>query len=191
MQVQISINGRDFLALLDSGSTHNFIDSDTADDLQLPRTRAPNSLSVTVADRDRISNVGIYNNLRGQIDTEIFNIDCYSIKLGGYDLVLGVNWLSSLGPIIWDFNNLTMKFWRHGRQIIWTSLGKPRPDQPRLHTLSPTATMEALLTSFSHLFRDPQGLPPQRRYDHRIHPKDPINPQLLDLTAACTSKKLN
>ena len=87
--------------------------------------------------------------------------------------MLGVNWLSSLGPIIWDFNNLTMKFWRHGRQIIWTSLGKPRPDQPRLHTLSPTATMEALLTSFSHLFRDPQGLPPQRRYDHRIHLKDP------------------
>ena len=111
-----------------------------------------------------------------QIDTEIFNIDCYSIKLGGYDLVLGVNWLSSLGPIIWDFNNLTMKFWRHGRQIIWTSLGKPRPDQPRLHTLSPTATMEALLTSFSHLFRDPQGLPPQRRYDHRIHLKDHSKP---------------
>ena len=176
MQVQISINVRDFLALLDSGSTHNFIDSDTADDLQLPRTRAPNSLSVTVANGDRISNVGIYNNLRVQIDTEIFNIDCYSIKLGGYDLVLGVNWLSSLGPIIWDFNNLTMKFWRHGRQIIWTSLGKPRPDQPRLHTLSPTATMEALLTSFSHLFRDPQGLPPQRRYDHRIHLKDPSKP---------------
>jgi predicted aspartyl protease len=134
MQVQLSINNRDFLALLDSGSTHNFIDSNTADTLQLPRTRAPNSLSVTVANGDRISNVGIYNNLTVQIDSEIFTIDCYSIKLGGYDFVLGVNWLRSLGPIIWDFNKLTMKFWRHGRQIIWHSLGKPRPAQPRLHT---------------------------------------------------------
>ena len=35
MQDQLSINGRDFLALLDSGSTHNFIDSDTAADLSL------------------------------------------------------------------------------------------------------------------------------------------------------------
>lgn len=96
MQVQISINGRDFLALLDSGSTHNFIDSDTVDDLQLPRTNAPNSLSVTIAKGDRISNVGIYNNLRVHIDTKIFNIDYYNIKLGGYDFMLGVNWLSSL-----------------------------------------------------------------------------------------------
>ena len=110
MQVYISVNGRVYLALLDSGSTHNFIDSDTADDLQITWTNAPNSLSVTVANGDRISNVGIYNNLRVQIDTKIFNINGYNIKLGGYDFVLGVNWLSSLGPIIWDFNNLTMKF---------------------------------------------------------------------------------
>lgn len=69
MQVQLSINGRDFLALLDSGSTHNFIDSDTAADLQLDRTDAPNSLQVAVANGDRISNVGIYNDLTVQIDT--------------------------------------------------------------------------------------------------------------------------
>ena len=100
MQIQLSINGRDFLALLDSGSTHNFIDSDTAVDLNLQRTPAPNSLKVAVANGDQISNVGIYNNLSVQIDIEPFIIDGYSIKLEGYDFVLGVNWLSSLGPII-------------------------------------------------------------------------------------------
>lgn len=63
MQVQLSINGHDFLALLDSGSTHNFIDSVTAADLQLHRTDAPNSITVTVANGDRISNMGIYKNL--------------------------------------------------------------------------------------------------------------------------------
>jgi predicted aspartyl protease len=118
MQVQLSINGRDFLALLDSGSTHNFIDSDTADDLHLQRIEAPNSLRVTVANGDRISKVGVYNGLTVQIGIESFIIDCYGIKLGGYDFVLGVNWLSSLGPIIWDFNNLIMQFWRHGRRIL-------------------------------------------------------------------------
>ena len=100
MQVQLSINGYDFLTLLDSGSTHNFIDSDTTVDLNLQCTSAPNSLKVEVANGDQISNVGIYNNLPVQIDTESFIIDYYSIKLGGYDFVLGVNWLSSLGPII-------------------------------------------------------------------------------------------
>ena len=135
MQVQLSINGRDFIALLDSGSTHNFIDLDTTVDLNLQRTSTPNSPKVAVANGDQISNVGIYNNLSVQIDTEPFIIDCYSIKLGGYDFVLGVNLLSSLVPIIWDFNNLTMKFWRNGRRIIWTSLSK-LPQQLRLHTLS-------------------------------------------------------
>ena len=119
--------------------------------------------------------MGIYNNLSVQIDTEPFIIDCYSIKLGGYDFVLGVNWLSSLGPIIWDFNNLTMKFWRNGRRIIWTSLSKP-PQQPRLHTLSALESMDNLLQTFSSLFKEPQGLPPKRRYDHRIHLKDPTKP---------------
>ena len=69
MQVQLSINGRDFLALLDSGSTHNFIDSDTAVDLNLQRVSAPNSLKLAVTNGDQISNVGIYNDLAVQIDT--------------------------------------------------------------------------------------------------------------------------
>jgi hypothetical protein len=87
MQVQLSINGHDFLALLDSRSTHNVIDSDIADDLNLQRTSALNSLKVAVANGDQISNVGIYNNLPVQIATESFIIDCYSIKLGGYSFV--------------------------------------------------------------------------------------------------------
>ena len=97
MQVQLSINGHDFLALLDSESTHNFIDLDTAVDLNLQCTSAPNSLNVAVANGDQISNVGIYNNLAIQIDIESFITYYYSIKLGGYDFVLSVNWLSSLG----------------------------------------------------------------------------------------------
>lgn len=91
MQVQLSISGRNFLALLDSGSTHNFIDSDTAADLNLQRTPGPKSLKVAVANGDQISSVGVYNNLLVEIDTEFFTIDCYNIKLGGYDFVLGIN----------------------------------------------------------------------------------------------------
>jgi hypothetical protein len=178
MQVQLSLNGRDFLALLDSGSTHNFIDSAAAVDSNLQQTPIPHSIKVAVANGDQISNVGIYNSLPIWIDTEQFIIDCYNIQLGGYDFVLGVNWLSSLGPIIWDFNNLTMKFWRNGRRIIWTSLSKPSK-QPRLHTLSAPDSMENVLQAFSQPFQEPQGLSPKRKYDHRIHLKDPSTPTVV------------
>lgn len=75
MQAQLSIRGRDFLDLLDSGSMHNFIDSDIADTLQLNQLAAPCTITVAVANGERISNVGIFNNLTVQIETEIFNIN--------------------------------------------------------------------------------------------------------------------
>jgi hypothetical protein len=32
------------------------------------------------------------------------------LTLGGCDIVLGVQWLSTLGPILWDFVKLHMEF---------------------------------------------------------------------------------
>jgi predicted aspartyl protease len=49
MQVQLTINGHDFLALLDSGSTRNFIDSETAEALHLNRLEAPDNITIVVA----------------------------------------------------------------------------------------------------------------------------------------------
>jgi hypothetical protein len=34
----------------------------------------------------------------------------FTLDLGGFDLVLGVQWLWTLGPIIWDFGALAMSF---------------------------------------------------------------------------------
>ena len=62
MQVQLTINCLDFLTLLDSGSTRNFIDSETVEALHLNRLEAPNNFTI-VANGSRISNVGILNNL--------------------------------------------------------------------------------------------------------------------------------
>jgi hypothetical protein len=190
MQVQLSINGRDFLALLDSGSTHNFIDLETTAELNLQQTPAPHSIKVAVANGDQISNVGIYNSLPIQIDTEQFIIDCYSIKLGGYDFVLGINWLSSLGPIIWDFNNLTMKFWRNGRRIIWkpehtTQTTTPSDiERTRLHRQCPTSI-------FHNFSRSITGYHPKENmiigYISRTHPHQ----QQFDHTVILRSKRTN
>lgn len=88
MQEKLTINGRDFLTLLDSSSTHNFIDSETAQALNLNRTEAPDNITVAVANENRIRNVGIFNNLTVQIGTEIFTVDYYSIKSSWEDTIL-------------------------------------------------------------------------------------------------------
>lgn len=58
MQVQLSINDRDFLALLDYGSTHDFIDSDRVANLHLNWLVALGTLTVAVANGNRMNNVG-------------------------------------------------------------------------------------------------------------------------------------
>jgi hypothetical protein len=38
-------------------------------------------------------------------------------------MVLGCNWLRTLGPIIWDFSLLSMTFWWLDHRVKWTGLG--------------------------------------------------------------------
>lgn len=40
------------------------------------------------------------------------------LPLGCYDLILGVKWLTSLGPIIWDFSKLQMEFSIEGKRFM-------------------------------------------------------------------------
>ena len=36
--------------------------------------------------------------------------DMFSLPLGGCDVVLGAQWLRTLGPILWDFVEIWMQF---------------------------------------------------------------------------------
>jgi hypothetical protein len=35
-------------------------------------------------------------------------VDLYILPLAGCGMILGIRWLRTLGPILWDFLNLTM-----------------------------------------------------------------------------------
>jgi len=77
------------------------------------------NLPVTVANGDRVASPSKALAQSVHIGNEAFDIDFYVLPLGAYDMVLGVQWLSSLGPILWDFAKHTMCFTRAGRPITW------------------------------------------------------------------------
>jgi hypothetical protein len=52
------------------------------------------------------------------VGDEVFSINCYGISLASYDMVLGVHWLESLGPILWDFSRRTIAFVRDGHRVL-------------------------------------------------------------------------
>ena len=172
MMVPVHIGGHRLTALLDSSSTHNFIHKDLMSRLGLATSSA--RLRVTVANGDRVPCGAVARNVAMHIGQEEFAISCFGIGLGGFDLVLGVDYLRTLGPILWDFDDLCMAFWWHGRRIVWRGIGSPRVDisEPHLHALSADPErplLDVLLQQYDDVFAEPQGLPPSRPYDHRIH----------------------
>jgi hypothetical protein len=88
MQLQVAINDTHFLALLDSGSTHNFVDTEAA-------ARAGGDLRGctglrAVANDDHVMSSGCCRGLKIGIEGESFVIDCYGLTLGSFDMVLRV-----------------------------------------------------------------------------------------------------
>jgi hypothetical protein len=79
-------------------------------------------------------------------------------------MVLGVQWLQSLGPILWDFASRTMAFVRDGHRVVWSATSAP-PTPPTLLAAS-AEVMDDLLQQFTHLFETSMGLPP---LCHRVH----------------------
>jgi hypothetical protein len=107
MHVYVDVNNTRLHALIDSGSTHNFVDLEAAvcagvvlhDHL---------GLRIVVANGDRLSSPGCCKRLPITMADEGFVIECYGLALGSYKMVLGVQWLEALGPILNDFGQRTL-----------------------------------------------------------------------------------
>lgn len=99
MQLYVQIGNEQFVALLDSGSTHNFVHGYVARHVGLQFHPCP-SAGVIMVNGDRVACRGIAWDVSICIADESFSIDCYSIPLDGYDMVLGMSFLRTLGPIL-------------------------------------------------------------------------------------------
>jgi hypothetical protein len=88
MVLHITVKGQQLVALLDSGSTTNFINAKLCARLQLA-TDPPPALRVLVANGDGVPCQGVTHNVPISINTEAFSISCFVITLGSFDLILG------------------------------------------------------------------------------------------------------
>ena len=89
MKVRVSIAGISGIALLDSGSSHNFIDLQTPQRARMILHSCA-EISVTVANGDYVPSPGKAVAQTVLTDGEVFDIDLYALPLGEYNMVLGV-----------------------------------------------------------------------------------------------------
>jgi hypothetical protein len=126
MQLQVTLGATSIVAMLDSGSTHNFISEAATARTGLPLEHRPR-LTTMVANGEHVACVGVIRNAPLDIGGHCFPADLYVMPLAGYDVVLGTRWLAALGPIMWDFSNHAISFTFQGRAFCWQPGRGSRP----------------------------------------------------------------
>ena len=199
MRVRGKVNGNGLVILIDTGSTHNFVDASLVSRLQL-RIDVFKILEVKVANGSVVKTQGFCSNVPVCIQGVKFCIQFHVLTLGGCDEVLDTQWLRTLGEIQWNFKLLTMGFCYESHKLLLQgltpSLGSSIVDCKQFFKASvkkglslqiasveavvlevrlPTE-VELLLQEFQHVFETPIGLPPLRGHEHPIVLKEGAQP---------------
>jgi hypothetical protein len=194
--------------LIDIGSTHNFLDINVARNLKLFVYPVPN-MKVMVADGKKIENVGKCHKVKLQIRDFNLESEFYTVPLGGVDVVLGVQWLQTLGTYSVNHQEHFIKFkWQgqtyklYGFQPPQTQVVSSQQMEKMIRKGATTyfihclqmgiqepeqdfknLEIQDLIQTHKKVFQDlPVDLPPQRRIEHIIEIKPKSSQSRLDHT---------
>jgi hypothetical protein len=193
------IKHRKVIILVDSGITHNFIHRHIAQETHC-YMHAVNNFQIMIVNGGSMKCGGRCENVHLQIGDYHLKYHMFAIDMGGCDIVLGEDWLRTLGPILMDFKELTMQFNQEGQQYKFqgTIIGSPeiisshRMEKmlkkvhygviAQIHAIQETETpsvlqdLQSILSKHQVVFSTPQGLPPSHGFhDHSI----PLVPEIL------------
>ena len=174
MQVRVSVGATSLIALLDTGSTHSFIGEEAAHRTGLPIQPRPR-LTATVANGERVSCPGVLRGAPLLIGDFHSTVDLFVMPLAGYDIVLGTDWMATLGQLVWDLVAGTVSFQHAGHAVRWSAVPAPGALGPYTTTAS-DSLLEELLAQFDTVFAEPTGLPPPRGREHAITLKPGAQP---------------
>jgi len=115
MRVTVSVKGKAVHVLIDTGSTHNFLDLNTSKKLGCVMTTI-SPFAVSVADGKKIQSNYVCKKLDWKMQGVSFDSDMLVLPIGGCNMVLGIQWLITLGDIMWNIRRLKMEFTFMGAQ---------------------------------------------------------------------------
>jgi hypothetical protein len=213
-KVLVRVGERQVRTLIDSGATSNFITSGLVKELKLPVVDTPTYV-IEVGNGEKVRNNGVCEGLQFNIQGVEFKQHFFIMELSGSEMVLGMDWLASLGNIEANFSNLCLKCELDGKkytiqgdpamcnsQATWKTMIKALSDEGMgfyIHTVS-GGTTEAVeggdmsewgkvISEFAAVFNMPSGLPPIREHDHAILLKPDANiPNLRPYRYPCYQK---
>ncbi|KAK1651826.1 hypothetical protein QYE76_069631 [Lolium multiflorum] len=202
LRLQGTIRDKQVLILVDSGSFGNFISSTAVEQLGLP-TVDIDPVTVTVAngarEQVRTAVVDVPWECQGATFTTSFRV----FDLPSYDIIVGMDWLDTLGPMWMDWKKKVFRIKQNGKRITIKGvqdktsscafispeeLQQLEKDMAILHIVQlSSATIDSskqdlpkeiaqVLREHESCFGTPKGLPPHRPYDHKINLMQGVQP---------------
>ncbi|XP_026417102.1 uncharacterized protein LOC113312573 [Papaver somniferum] len=195
MRVKGISKARSLTILIDSGATHNFLHPTLAKRCGYSLQTKDTTLCVTVGDGAQINTLGVCVDVPITMQDYSFTADFHVLLISGCDVVLGVQWLRTLGKIYWDFEKLTTGFNINGTEIqlcgnhsstimLLDSVPMQRLLAREYYGLflqfstqassslnamiTAPPEIQKLLSEFADVFKPPTSLPPVRLHDHKI-----------------------
>ncbi|MCH86969.1 RNA-directed DNA polymerase (Reverse transcriptase), partial [Trifolium medium] len=196
VKFQGQICGVPVLILVDSGASHNFVSQKLVHMMGWVVEETP-MMNIKLGDGFRAQSQGAVKGLELCIGEFKLTPNLQLFELGGIDVVLGMEWLKTLGDMIVNWRQQTMSFWSNKKWVtlqgidggekelvaLQCILSKPKLRKPvelwgieqkkkeEGSELSNTQQreLEEVLNRYLQVFEEPSGLPPRRNKEHAIN----------------------
>lgn len=188
------IQKQQVLMLIDSGSSHCFVSETIASQLQgVERAVAP--IQVKIADGATMTCSKELVGCEWWCQGVTFKTNLKVLPLGGYDVIIGMDWLQSHNPMGIDWKDKRLAFWDQGKLVQLKGLQveaivckEVEPGElltilqqagitgmVQIQCMEEVDTEESIpseidqvLNKFPGVFAEPTELPPPRAFDHAI-----------------------
>lgn len=193
-KIKVCIGKTEMVVMLDSEVTHNFIPPSLVKRAHLKIVQEKN-LDVLLETGVSVKGMEVCKKVKFGVKALDFSVDFIALDLGNVDIILGIQWLRSLGlcQMNWTTHELTFQY--KGRSV--TLCGDPSLHYPRMslksleidfrlqpkglemelcNTVVPNqeilnlpSQIEVVLHRFDTIFVEPTCLPPIRGREHAIN----------------------
>ncbi|KFK24528.1 hypothetical protein AALP_AAs46225U000100, partial [Arabis alpina] len=196
MKLRGQLQSATVVVMIDSGASHNFVSTKVVSTLGLVIDEA-SRYGVVTGTGMTVQGFGSPLLLQLEIQEIMVRAEFLPLELGTADVILGMQWLESLGDMTVNWKLQTMKFMLNEELVklqgdaglccapislkaLWKSLADQGQGvlveycglQAELHTQRRREQLPhqllTVLEQFARVFEDPQGLPPSRGKEHNI-----------------------
>lgn len=203
MKLEGKIKGQRVIILIDSGASHNFISTKLVQKLSLT-LQGKTGYRVLMGVGIAVKGEGICKGLKLTAQNVEIVSDFLPLELGSADVILGVQWLETLGEVkvSWKLQQMRFKIndvtvtlqgdqkltnsavslqtlWKAIRddgEGVVVELGAMESINDQAEHGLVATELEGLVQQFDYVFEEPTGLPPSRGKEHAIVLKSGTEP---------------